>query len=213
MEDVLNTVCKLLLGVALAAAVPATAADFSFTGNLSNPDEVQFFDFSVGATSNIVLRTWSYAGGVNAAGNTIARGGFDPILALFDLSTGQNVGQNDDGGCAFVAADAVSGMCWDTYFGSSIDAGDYRVAVMIYPNFAPSTLDGDWDGSYGNWDDISYVANNPRDSHWAFDILGVESASQVPTTPGIPEPATWAMMLGGFGLVGFAARRRRLANA
>jgi hypothetical protein len=29
----------------------------------------------------------------------------------------------------------------------------------------------------------------------------------------IPEPATWAMMIAGFGLVGAAARRRRLANA
>ncbi len=28
----------------------------------------------------------------------------------------------------------------------------------------------------------------------------------------VPEPATWAMMLGGFGMVGFAARRRRMAN-
>ena len=25
----------------------------------------------------------------------------------------------------------------------------------------------------------------------------------------IPEPATWAMMIGGFGMIGFAARRRR----
>lgn len=28
-------------------------------------------------------------------------------------------------------------------------------------------------------------------------------------TPGIPEPATWAMMIAGFGLIGVAARRRR----
>lgn len=28
---------------------------------------------------------------------------------------------------------------------------------------------------------------------------------------GVPEPATWAMMIGGFGLVGGAARRRRVA--
>lgn len=29
--------------------------------------------------------------------------------------------------------------------------------------------------------------------------------------PNVPEPATWAMMIAGFGLVGFAARRRRMA--
>jgi hypothetical protein len=28
---------------------------------------------------------------------------------------------------------------------------------------------------------------------------------------GVPEPAVWAMMLGGFGLAGAAIRRRRLA--
>lgn len=28
------------------------------------------------------------------------------------------------------------------------------------------------------------------------------------TAPGIPEPATWAMLIGGFGMLGFAARAR-----
>jgi len=32
-----------------------------------------------------------------------------------------------------------------------------------------------------------------------------------PPVPGIPEPATWAMLITGFGLVGFAARRRQTA--
>jgi hypothetical protein len=30
--------------------------------------------------------------------------------------------------------------------------------------------------------------------------------------PQVPEPATWAMMIGGFGLLGSAVRRRRLAS-
>ena len=32
-----------------------------------------------------------------------------------------------------------------------------------------------------------------------------------PPAPGVPEPAVWAMMIGGFGLVGGAMRRRSTA--
>ncbi len=41
---------------------------------------------------------------------------------------------------------------------------------------------------------------NPDDNH--DDLI-------IRITAAIPEPATWAMMIAGFGLVGFAARRRR----
>lgn len=37
--------------------------------------------------------------------------------------------------------------------------------------------------------------------------------SQVVTQSGVPEPATWAMMIGGFGLVGGALRRRSIRPA
>jgi hypothetical protein len=45
-----------------------------------------------------------------------------------------------------------------------------------------------------------------RTGAWAFDILGVDTA----TGPGgtVPEPATWAMMIMGVGAVGGALRRR-----
>ena len=33
------------------------------------------------------------------------------------------------------------------------------------------------------------------------------------TTGGVPEPSTWAMMLLGFGAIGFTIRRRKSANA
>ncbi len=42
-------------------------------------------------------------------------------------------------------------------------------------------------------------------SHLAF--LGSDGFD--PDGGGVPEPATWAMLLSGFGMVGFAARRRR----
>ena len=58
--------------------------------------------------------------------------------------------------------------------------------------------------SSGSWStlDIPY-RNNPHDlSHLVF--FG---------RPAVPEPATWAMMIGGFGLAGAALRRRRAAAA
>jgi hypothetical protein len=191
--------------VAFAVAAPAAAADFSFTGSLSNPSEVQFFDFNVGATSNVTLRTWSYAGGVNAAGATIDRGGFDPILALFALPGGARVNENDDGGCSLVAADAVTGRCWDTFLTATLDPGAYRVSVAVFPNFATGGAFDPFEGASTFTDD----SGNDRTANWAFDILNVESAVVI---PGIPEPSTWAMMIAGFGLVGFAARRRRTAT-
>jgi hypothetical protein len=46
--------------------------------------------------------------------------------------------------------------------------------------------------------------------------LGYDTFRFGPSTPtggGVPEPATWTMLIAGFGLVGAAARRRRLATA
>lgn len=46
-----------------------------------------------------------------------------------------------------------------------------------------------------------------------FTSTGVAFEFDDIATAGVPEPATWAMMLAGFGLVGFAARRRRQQTA
>jgi hypothetical protein len=193
-----------LMASALATASTAGAVDFSFTGTLANDDAVGFFDFSLGTTSLVTLRTYSYAGGVNAAGMTIARGGFDPSLFLYDLATGARIGDNDDGGCTVVAADAVTGECWDSFFQANLLAGNYRVAIVEYDNFGPLNLSGIFPGSsFTNFADDSGVPNNPRDGHWAADAL---------IRP-VPEPATWALMIGGFGLAGAALRRRRAAIA
>jgi hypothetical protein len=69
---------------------------------------------------------------------------------------------------------------------------------MAFSNFAngPNLSNGfENDGSF-----------NGRNSNWAFDILGVSEATQVGA---VPEPSTWAMMLIGFGGIGFAMRRQK----
>jgi hypothetical protein len=199
----------LVVSFSLGSAAQA-ASNFSFTGTLDNPSSVLFFDFNVGAPSQVTLRTWSYAGGVNAAGQTIARGGFDPILAVFELPSGTKIGENDDDITNTVAADTVSGRAFDTFLTGFLNPGDYRVSVMVFPNFAPDNLfTGAFSGAT-TFDDVSGVLNNPRTNQWAFDILGVNSAVQVPA---IPEPQSWAMLIAGFGLTGAAMRRRRMAAA
>jgi hypothetical protein len=194
---------KLLLRTVSAAALviasPAIASDFSFTGSFNDPNDVQLFNFTVGATSTVTLRTWSYAGGTNAAGQVISRGGFDPILALFD-SSGNLVGQNDDGG-SFVAPDAVTGAQYDTYFSALLGPGTYTTSVMAYSNFAvgPNLSNGFQGG--GSFVDAT---GNQRNRNWAFDILNVNGATQ----GGVPEPSVWAMLILGMGAIGGAMRRR-----
>ena len=95
---------KGFLKAAIVAAVLATSsssalANLSFTGNLADDNDVELFDFTLASTSDVTLRTWSYAGGTNAAGNLIAAGGFDPIVSLF-FGTGSPAilfDANDDG--------------------------------------------------------------------------------------------------------------------
>ena len=57
---------------------------------------------------------------------------------------------------------------------------------------------------------LRLVGNEPA----GFDIdnLRFGVANQVVLTPSVPEPATWAMMIAGIGVVGFAMRRRRQAT-
>ncbi len=46
----------------------------------------------------------------------------------------------------------------------------------------------------------------------SFRVLGSSELQDLGFAPAVPEPATWAMMIGGFGMLGAAARRRRLVR-
>jgi hypothetical protein len=219
---------KLILVVALFAGSTllssrAEAASFSFTGNFFTDDNVQLFNFVVGVPSTVTLTSWSYAGGTNALGAVIPRGGFDPILALFD-STGALINQDDDGSNVNDSGVGGSGQSWDVFLSAALGAGSYTVSVMQYNNFAigPNlangfvrTGQGNFTGALascagnGSFEDVSgALPGCQRDNHWAFDILNVASAVVVPPNQtAVPEPAS--MILVGSGLIAALRRRSR----
>lgn len=211
IKSIVGAVCTGLAIISLNAG----ADNFSFTGTFAADNDVQLFDFTADGSSTIALRSYSYGGGIQADGNVVSEGGFDPILALFD-NTGLLIGINDDDALGIVGTDSVTGFSWDTYLTTDLVAGDYIVAVMQYNNrpgtntvgvtmlsdgftyddpFFTTTLGGCTNGQFCD------TSGANRTNEWAFDVLNVETARVIP----VPA-AFWLFGSGLIGLIGVSRR-------
>jgi hypothetical protein len=93
--------------------------------------------------------------------------------------------------------------------------GNVLATLNLVAQFADNCT-GDPTGAFCNWTAVGVTFSGTAFSidfggtanQTGFDNITFGSAS-----PAIPEPATWAMLIAGFGLVGHAARRRRAALA
>lgn len=77
-------------------------------------------------------------------------------------------------------------------FGQSLDGGETTINGVVY------------DGG---------VNRISTDKGATWSIAGYDRGFRTWVAGGVPEPATWAMLIIGFGAVGAAARRRRLLTA
>jgi len=93
----------------------------------------------------------------------------------------------------------IDHLSWVSTWGGAC-GGTFPCGTQVADNFVVST-----GGLYANPGDTSaYV----RD--WA---VGEQYRNYAFRIPAAPEPASWALMLGGFGLVGGAMRRRKSSVA
>jgi hypothetical protein len=149
---------------------------------------VQYFTFTVTAGSHVVLESYSYAGGKNAAGVQIAGGGFDPTIAVFRTSAGAPMfkANDDDFSCKWVTRDTATNVCYDIYWEATaqptdanaigtFQEGTYAVVLMNEAKFANDGFSSTAGGLLPS-----------RDGHWALDIKGVDTAQMVSVNAAAP---------------------------
>jgi hypothetical protein len=87
--------------------------------------------------------------------------------------------------------------------------------ITVVAQFNGNNCTGDPTGGFCNWTAAGVTFNGVAMSidfggtanQTAYD--NITFGSDKPGTPGVPEPASWALMLAGFGLVGGSLRRRQ----
>lgn len=181
---------------AMLLATGAQAAQFDFSGDIANHNDVIQISFSLASdATNVKVWTDSYLNGVN----------FDPITAVWSQS-GSNwnlVGQNDDN--PYIVPGLTKFDSGLTF--GSLAAGNYLFTIATYNNFASGTtlaqgfkFDNQTPIPLAVWDQPASHAN--MGTHYSVHLSGVDVAAPV------PEPETYAMLLAGLGVLGWARRRQ-----
>jgi hypothetical protein len=211
------------LGVLLVLAGSTFADSSSYTGTLANSTDSVSLVFNVGGSSseNVVIQTWGFGGGVNAAGQTIGAGGFDPFVGIFSGTGSTATIVTDALGDPFGTSDALSNfaefvgcppagtvsiggsVCGDVTMQLSLLPGTYTLLLsdaLYIPNavFDNGTLgEGFSDFTGGalqtcNTDSSGATTCATDTAKWAFDLT-TSGGTTVPT----PEPGALCLVASG----------------
>lgn len=153
--------------------------------------------FHVQTTTAMQAITFSYGGGINANGDTIADSGFEPYLSLFD-SAGNFLASTFFGTTCPAGANAnpITSNCFDVLLdGGVLTPGDYSIAISAFENlsFAENLGAGTLADGFTGFGNLA----DGEDLHYAFDVILPDSA--------VPEPSTWIGV--GAALLWFAKRK------
>ena len=223
--------------------VAPLAAALALAGTAASADTIYFANFTGGVTTGLtgsttVVTSPSGQQFVELAPNggtatlSLNTTGFSAVSLAFNLYTLRSVdGSNTDYGPDFfeVQVNDVTVLketfanfsAWTQSYGgagSPAGTGSSATGALGYPEFFgyDHTYNLSFNlGSPGPSTVIEFISlatQATNDESFGIDTVLVSGAPG-PSTGGVPEPATWAMMLLGFGAAGVLMRRRRLAAA
>ncbi len=205
---------QIIAASLIAASVPSVASALVYDTSPATPGTQQWggtlgLDFNVNKQVTVTA-----LGSFDSDKNGITH---DIYVGIFDLSTGLLVapainlnGTTNSGGAAYVTV-AVSPLV--------LGPGSYQLASWGY------NLGGGSDANYNNsgpggpivFDSLfgALTAVGTRYSDFGSPGILATNPDNGTTRYGagtfaayVPEPATWALMIGGFAMTGFAMRRR-----
>lgn len=188
---------SILLGLALVCAVPANAATRVFTGTQSNDTPPPMLSASCAPTQ--VQVSFSPSNAASSGASNFGAFGASQTHCI-------DVPPRDFSGGVFSYDFAAGDSFGGSYSGGLRPSGTPGV-FDSFVNFVVTTGTGRFLGATGFVDAAGTLDRRPTRPVSSLQLTGVLNL------PAVPEPATWAMMIGGFGLVGGMARRRRNSPA
>jgi hypothetical protein len=215
----------LALGAFSITALGVCAADtISRTGMLASPEDTVLIPIVLTSAGDVTLQTYGFGGGANAAGTTIAAGGFDPFVGLFS-GTGDgavfvdgtsDILTNYTPGCPPAGTVLLGGSatCGDVNMQfTDLTAGTYTVLLSDGEYIPFATFEGPG-GTFGDGF-VDFTAGvfqtcdtngdcNNDTANWALDITTSAGTTPSPT----PEPPSVELVFTATALAGAWMYRR-----
>ena len=160
----------------------------------------------------------TFQSGASFSGIVTFTDDYSSVLDVDGTLTGYQYSTN---GYLGSGTDAINWV-WNNGSNAATGAGNYSTFLMdgAGSGYTPTGSGGIY-GNYSNWIQLSYnysaapvllfTSGVGGSGPNAVDYVDPMVAGFFSAVSGVPEPATWAMMLLGFGGIGFAVRRKRPA--